>query len=102
MTNRPEMLYTHVIQIPPLTDIPELLGNYANLFSSMNVVVENFPFAAAEGFQHPMPDSQQVLLADFMNTLQAVQSLIHSGGSVKLKDVRVTNFSATFVFGYKE
>ena len=100
--NQPsEKQITHVIKIPPLTSVPELLGNYRNLFNIMGIETPSFPFEAQEGFQHPVPESQQVLLSDYMLSMQLLQNLQNDHGAVTLLDARVTNSTATFVFSYK-
>lgn len=98
MSTNTEKRVTHIIRVPPLTDIPELLGNYANLFSTMGIGLTNFPFQAMEGFQHPIPESQEILLHDYMDTMRLCQSLVYDHASIILENARAVGPSVTFVF----
>lgn len=101
MNNLSKKFVTHVIQIPPVTSIPELLGNYKNLFNTLGVDTPNFPFNASEGFQHPIPESQQLLLNDYMQTMQLVNGVKRDFGDISLYDARITNTTVVFVFSYR-
>lgn len=92
---------THVIGVPPLTDVQEMLANYKGLFNALNVPNE-IPFQAQSGFSHPIPEENEKLTNEFFTTMMIVKQLTIDKVHVKLVDARVSQKSITFVFHFQE
>lgn len=94
---------THYIKIPPATDVMHLLGCYNNLVIARgcNSAV---PFTADGDFTHPVPESYQQLLVDFMELNNKLNGLSMSYEAISLDNVIVhpTNQLATFFFSMQD
>lgn len=94
---------TQHIKIPVLTNVEELLGNYHNLFVARGIE-SNLAFASNGNFTHPIPESYQKLLHDFMHINNLLNGFAMSYEKIKLENVQVhqTGEMATFFFSMQE
>lgn len=97
-------IFSHSVRVPLNTDMPEMIGAYRALFESQQIDCSSlggmFP-PNPNGFTHPIETENQVLLADFMQTMPLIQSAVYSYGKVTLTNVRSTSSSITFLFSYE-
>lgn len=92
---------THSVQIPPLTDVEQLLGCYRALFDMLGLP-NSMPFPLGSGFTHPVEAENTKLMTAFYNTKIVVEQLMRDRISVKLADCRVNQIMVTFIFSYQE
>ncbi|MNM27101.1 hypothetical protein D3C81_375850 [compost metagenome] len=96
-------LFSHMVTIPPLTDVQEMLGSYKALFITIGIgKAEEMAFPVAGGFTHPIPEENQRLTNDFFNTSRVLQQLVRDKVNVHLSGTRVQGVTVTFMFGYNE
>lgn len=96
-------LLTHVVAVPPLTNVEEMLGAYKTLMQTIGIGdVDQMPFPPSAGFTHPIPEENQKLTNDFFNTSRVLQQLVRDKVFVHLRDTRVSMTTVTFIFGYDE
>ena len=102
-TTEPRQTWTHHIRIPPLTDIAGLLGSYHNLFVAAGCT-SNIPYRSEGSFSHPIPESQQQLLNDFMNVNQKLFGLKMDYEHIVLEDIKLNpaGLMATFFVSMQE
>lgn len=96
--------FTHSVRVPPMTDVPEMVGAYRSLFETQQIdcsCLGMMFMPNPNGFTHPIETENQILVADFMNTMSLIQSAVYSYGKVKLTNVRAVSSSLTFVFDYE-
>lgn len=88
---------THHIRIPIATDVPALMGNYHNLFIAQGMQ-SDIPYRSDGHFSHPIPESQQQLLNDFMNMNQKLLGLKMSYEQFRVENVMInpSGLMATF------
>lgn len=108
MTPQPEKVkktFTHVVQVPPNTDVPQMAGAYRSLLMAVGIrsieLLDIFP-ENPQGFSHPIEECQEKLKHDFMQTMQLLQSSVNEHGTVYLENVTFNANSAVFVFYYME
>ena len=92
---------TMVIYLPPLTDVRELLGNYANLLSVQGIP-HQIPCSSQGNFNHPIPDDQNKLLSEFINTMKTLADLRIHYTNIQCSEVNVGQRSVVFVFTMDE
>lgn len=92
-----------VITIPPATNIFMLQGNYGTLLSAWGVG-HTIPYQGDGTWAHPIPESQQLLLDEFMQMNQTLSMLNMYYDDITLDDLVTTlsGKSATFVFSMVE
>lgn len=96
--------FTYVVQLPPNTDVAEMLGAYKNLFSIQGVdvsLMKQFP-VNTQGFSHPIPECNKILTDDFLRTMEAVQASITEHGTIYLENFTVNGKTVVFIFYYME
>lgn len=97
--------FTHVVQVPPNTDVPQMAGAYRSLFNAVELknteMLDIFP-DNPQGFTHPIPECQEKLKHDFMQTMQLLQASVLDYGTVYLENATFNQNSAVFVFYYME
>ncbi|EJI5696419.1 hypothetical protein NFI00_000122 [Salmonella enterica] len=103
MTQPVRLRKTHHIKIPASTDVQQLLGCYNNLFIARGLT-SVIPFTSEGDFTHPMPESYQQLLHDFMQMNSTLHGLAMSYEAISVDDVQVnpTGRMATFFFSMQE
>lgn len=98
--------FTHVVQVPPNTDIPQMAAIYRLLLNACGVrdigMLDIFPEIDSKEFTHPIPECQNKLQHDFMQTMQLVQSSVLEHGTLYLENVTFNALTAIFVFYYME
>lgn len=97
-----KQLFTHVVQVPPNTDVFEMVGAYRALLESMNIdttLLNIFPINN-QGFSHPIEECKHVLTNDFMRTMQLLNASVADYGTVYLENFTNNGKSAVFVFYY--
>lgn len=94
---------THHIKIPASTDVQNLLGCYNNLFIARGIT-SCIPFTSQGEFTHPIPESYQQLLNDFMQMNTTLNGLAMSFEAIQVDDVKVhpQGMMATFFFSMQE
>lgn len=92
-------VFTHVVTVPHLTDVPQFLGAYKNLLNTLGISNE-IPFEASQGFTHPIEESQNKLTQDFMQSMIILKHKSEASGPVICDDVRIGNTTITFVFSH--
>lgn len=96
--------FTHVIQLPPNTDVQEMLGSYKHLFTIQQVDVTllgQFP-SNSQGFSHPIPECNKILTDDFLNTMTTIEASKLEHGTIYLENFTVNANSVVFIFFYLE
>lgn len=96
--------FTHVVQLPPNTDVQEMLGAYKNLFEIQQVdttLLKLFP-NNAQGFSHPIPECNKILTDDFLATMQNIEASKLEHGTIYLENFTVNANSVVFIFFYLE
>lgn len=96
--------FTHIVQVPPNTDVQEMLGGYRSLFGIQGVVgnvLDTFPINA-QGFTHPIPECNKILTDEFLHTMQLVQAAILEHGTVYLENATINGKTVVFIFYYME
>lgn len=97
--------FTHTVQVPAATDVPEMLGAYRSLLTSIQIQVgtlmDLFP-ENPNGFTHPIPESKAQLEHDFFGTMSLMQSSVLEHGTVYLENVTVSPQTLVFVLFYME
>lgn len=108
MSQQPEKVkktFTHVVQVPPNTDVPQMAGAYRSLLQAVGIrgieMLDIFP-ENPHGFTHPIETEQAKLKHDFMLTMQLLQSSVNEHGTVYLENVTFNANSAIFVLYYME
>lgn len=96
--------FSHMVRVPIMTDVPQMIGAYRTLFEScgVNCSALGTYFPASVGFTHPIETENQKLLADFMQTMPLIETAMLSYGSIQLINVRTTESTVNFIFQYKE
>ena len=92
---------TMVISLPPLTDVRELLGNYSNLLSVQGIP-HQIPFSSQGNFNHPIPDDQNKVLSEFINTMKMLSDLRINYTNIQCNEVKIGQRSVVFVFTMDE
>lgn len=95
------VIKTFNVTIPPLTDVNEMMGTYANLFTARNVK-HNMLFPVRGQFTHPIPSAATILLNDFMLVSNDLNRLSLEYKNLVVTDARVTNKVAIFVIQMEE
>lgn len=88
---------SHTIKFPPLTDLKELIGMYSNLFTTIGVKSNLQLDGNVTRFQHPIPEENTKLVAEYSNVYQIISST-HSNTPLTLLDIRVVRNQVTFIF----
>lgn len=94
---------TYVVHIPPVTDVQMLMGNYGTLLGAWGIQ-HTIPYMGDGQMTHPIPESQQILLDEFMQMNQTLSNLNLHYEQITLTDliVSATGKTATFVFSLVE
>jgi len=99
-----KQVFTYVVQLPPNTDVHEMLGAYKNLFSiqGVDITLMNMIPTNTQGFSHPIPECQQILQTDFFRTMESIQAAVTDHTSVYLENFTVNGKTVVFTFYYLE
>lgn len=94
---------TYVIHIPPVTDVQMLMGNYGSLLGAWGIA-HTIPYLGNGQMTHPIPESQQTLLDEFMHMNQTLSNLNLYYDQIQLTDliISASGKNATFVFSMVE
>jgi len=95
-------LFTHVVQLPAQTDVPEFIGVYRAMFETCGVDCSQMFFPTAVKFTHPIPEMNEKLARDYAETLLILQSTVANCDTIAVINCRVTSGTATFIFEYTE
>lgn len=94
---------THNVRIPPVTDVPQMIGAYAALISVLGIPLPaDFPFALAGAFSHPIEAENQAMTADFMNTKMLIESLRMRYVNVALAKMNVNGSQLVMTFTFTD
>lgn len=99
MTNQTVRNVTHSVYVPVLTDHGQFLGCYRTLLDTLGIK-NTIPFEPTQTFTHPIPEENDRLTADFMNSMRILQSLVLDFPNIECTNVRIMGTSATFSFIY--
>lgn len=98
--------FTHILQVPPNTDIPQMAAIYRLLLNACEVkgteMLDIFPEIDSKEFSHPIEECNNKLKHDFMQTMQLVQSSVLEHGTLYLENITFNALTAIFVFYYME
>ena len=95
--------FSHSVSVPPLTDVPEMLGAYGTLFQSLGIsFAQQFPFPLSTGFTHPIPEENKKLTNEFFMTSMQLKSAQDMNGPLSFVNASVSSSMVTFIFQYNE
>lgn len=96
-------MFTHVIQVPPLTDSMMLVGAYRALMDTIGIdtsALANYPNAT--GVTHPVESAQQILVDDFQDTFKMLQVSYMTHGGLTVSDMKFMATCCVFVFSHPD
>lgn len=96
-----QVVKSHLVRIPPLTDVTQMLGAYRGLLLALGIA-NNLIYPVQGQFTHPIPEENQRMTADFMNTMLTLKQIKIDHPDVFLSDCRVHGTSVWFTFTYEE
>jgi hypothetical protein len=93
--------FSHTVYIPPLTDQEQMGGVYKALFNSLGIK-NDIPFPEVGAFTHPIEEENQKMTAEYMQTMQLLQTSTLVHGGLELASMRFQATVLLFTFSYKE
>ena len=95
--------FTHVIQVPPMTDTMMLVGAYRTLMDTIGIecgVLAQYP--SSSGVTHPIASAQQILADDFSDTYHMLMVSYMFHGSLSVTNMRFMMNCCVFTFTHPD
>ena len=93
---------TLTVQVPPMTDVAELLNAYGSLLSALGIPHQLPITGQASKFTHPDATANQKLTDEFFEAMQQLKGAVAFHHEFCCIDASIGPRLATFVFQYNE
>lgn len=95
--------FTHVIQVPPLTDTMMLVGAYRTLMNTIGINCDRLAaYPASSGVTHPIESAQQILANDFTDTYHMLMVSYMTHGSLTVANMTFMMNCCVFTFTHPD